>query len=46
MITMNKRVSLDDLSEQRDAQLALWPLAKENYSALGRVETKVFRLGD
>ncbi|MDE6511510.1 MAG: DUF4922 domain-containing protein, partial [Muribaculaceae bacterium] len=29
-----------------DAQLAVWPLARENYQALGRTERRSIRLGD
>lgn len=31
-------------TEMREAQLALWPLARENYAALGSVQRRVFDL--
>ena len=32
--------------EYIDAQLAEWPLARENYQALGRTERRSMQLGD
>ncbi len=43
---MNKKATIDELAEMRDAQIAIWPLAKENYSALGKVKGKTLNAGD
>ncbi|MDE5794504.1 MAG: DUF4922 domain-containing protein, partial [Muribaculaceae bacterium] len=32
--------------EYIDCQLAEWPLARENYQALGRTERRILQLGD
>lgn len=37
---------ITELAEYRDAQLAVWPLARENYAALGRLECRRFQIGD
>lgn len=36
---------LDSLAQLRDEQLRTWPLARDNYEALGRVRRKRFRVG-
>lgn len=36
---------LNLLTQYRDAQLECWPLARENYTALGHVERRVFSVG-
>lgn len=37
---------MNSLSEIMDAQLAVWPLARQNYQALGRTERRALQLGD
>ena len=37
---------MEDMIEYIDCQLAEWPLARENYQALGRTERRVLQLGD
>lgn len=38
--------NMSDMIEYIDAQLADWPLARENYQALGRTERRSIQLGD
>ena len=43
---VKKRLNTEEINSFIEAQLALWPLASENFSKLKNVERKNFKLGD